>query len=274
MPLYGNELDRDTNPFEAGLGRVVKLDKAGDFVGRAALEQVAEAGPRQAARRPGRCAAAASPATATRCIVPGDDERCGRRHQRRAVADAGRADRDGLRAAGRRRGRYHGRGRHPRRAGRCRGRPATVLQARRVAASRPGEENAACRCPTIFATRHDHEWLRVEGDEAVVGITEYAADELGDVVFVELPAAGTALEPAQSFGVIESVKTASDLYSPAAGEVVAVNDAAGRQARAGQRRSVRRGLDDPPAPRRPGRGRGDSERLLDAAAYRALIEAG
>ena len=71
----------------------------------------------------------------------------------------------------------------------------------------------------------DHEWLRVEGDEAIVGITEYAADELGDVVFVELPAAGMSLEPAQSFGVIESVKTACDLYSPAAGEVIAVNAA-------------------------------------------------
>ena len=54
MPLYGNELDRDTNPFEAGLGRVVKLDKAGDFVGRAALEEVAANGPAQAARRPDR----------------------------------------------------------------------------------------------------------------------------------------------------------------------------------------------------------------------------
>ncbi len=70
----------------------------------------------------------------------------------------------------------------------------------------------------------DHEWLRLEGEEGVVGITAYAATELGDVVFVELPAVGTQVEKSQSFGVIESVKTASDLYSPLAGEVVAVNE--------------------------------------------------
>lgn len=70
----------------------------------------------------------------------------------------------------------------------------------------------------------DHEWLRVEGEEGTVGISAYAAGELGDVVFVELPAVGAKLEKRQSFGVIESVKTASDLYSPLAGEVVAVNE--------------------------------------------------
>ena len=68
MPLYGNELDRATNPFEAGLGRVVKLDKPGDFVGRAALEKVARDGVARNARRAGRARAAASPATATRSM--------------------------------------------------------------------------------------------------------------------------------------------------------------------------------------------------------------
>ncbi len=71
----------------------------------------------------------------------------------------------------------------------------------------------------------DHEWLRVDGDAATVGITAYAADELGDVVFVELPAVGRTLTRGETFGVIESVKTASDLYSPVSGEVVEVNDA-------------------------------------------------
>ena len=61
--------------------------------------------------------------------------------------------------------------------------------------------------PDDLRYTRDHEWLRVDGDEAVIGITAYAAEQLGDVVFVELPAAGRALESAEPFGVIESVKT-------------------------------------------------------------------
>ena len=69
----------------------------------------------------------------------------------------------------------------------------------------------------------DHEWIRVEGDEALVGITGYAADQLGDIVFVELPDVGRALEQHGTFGVVESVKAVSDLYAPVSGEVVEVN---------------------------------------------------
>jgi glycine cleavage system H protein len=70
----------------------------------------------------------------------------------------------------------------------------------------------------------DHEWLRVEGDEATIGITDYAAGELGDVVFVELPEVGASLDQAGTFGVVESVKAVSDLFAPVAGEVVARNE--------------------------------------------------
>jgi glycine cleavage system H protein len=70
---------------------------------------------------------------------------------------------------------------------------------------------------------NEHEWVRVEGDTAVVGITEYAQSELGDVVFVELPAIGTQIKQGETFGVVESVKAASDLYAPISGEVVEVN---------------------------------------------------
>ena len=70
----------------------------------------------------------------------------------------------------------------------------------------------------------DHEWVRAAGDEATVGITEFAAHELGDVVFVELPAVGTQVEQRATFGVVESVKAVSDLFAPVSGEVVAVNE--------------------------------------------------
>lgn len=70
----------------------------------------------------------------------------------------------------------------------------------------------------------EHEWLRDEGETATVGISAYAADQLGDVVFVELPAVGRTLKAREAFGVIESVKAVSDLYSPVSGEVTAVNE--------------------------------------------------
>lgn len=70
-----------------------------------------------------------------------------------------------------------------------------------------------------------HEWVTVEGGTATVGITEYAQAQLGDVVFIELPRVGQHLAPGDTFGVVESVKAASDLYSPVEGTVTAVNDA-------------------------------------------------
>jgi len=69
----------------------------------------------------------------------------------------------------------------------------------------------------------DHEWVRVEGDTATIGVTDFAANQLGDVVFVDLPAIGKAVEQFATFGVVESVKAVSDLYAPLSGEVVAVN---------------------------------------------------
>jgi glycine cleavage system H protein len=69
-----------------------------------------------------------------------------------------------------------------------------------------------------------HEWVRVEGDEAVIGITFFAQEQLGDLTFVELPRVGDILVPGKEMGSVESVKAASDVYSPVAGEVVAVND--------------------------------------------------
>lgn len=70
----------------------------------------------------------------------------------------------------------------------------------------------------------EHEWVRLEGDEATVGITDYAAEQLGDIVFVELPDPGTSLEQFATFGVVESVKAVSDLFAPLAGEVIERNE--------------------------------------------------
>ncbi len=116
----------------------------------------------------------------------------------------------------------------------------------------------------------DHEWIRVEGDEALVGITGYAADQLGDIVFVELPDVGRALEQHGTFGVVESVKAVSDLYAPVAGEVVAVNEAL-----AGKPELVN---DDPYGDGWMLRVRladvAQADALLDAAAYEQLTAEG
>ena len=68
-----------------------------------------------------------------------------------------------------------------------------------------------------------HEWVRIEGEEAVIGITEFAQDQLGDITFVDLPVAGTMLQSGQEMGSVESVKAASEIYSPVIGEVLEVN---------------------------------------------------
>jgi len=70
----------------------------------------------------------------------------------------------------------------------------------------------------------DHEWVRVEGDEAVVGITDFAQSELGDVVYLELPSVGDEVSKGDAFGTIEAVKTVSDMLAPVSGEVIAVNE--------------------------------------------------
>jgi glycine cleavage system H protein len=116
----------------------------------------------------------------------------------------------------------------------------------------------------------DHEWVRVDGDEATVGITEYASSQLGDIVFVELPDAGRSLAQFATFGVVESVKAVSDLFAPVSGEVVATNDALAGSPETvnsdpyGKGWMIRLRLAEP----------GEVDELLDAAAYDALVAAG
>lgn len=115
----------------------------------------------------------------------------------------------------------------------------------------------------------EHEWALQEGDQVLVGITDFAQQELGDVVYVELPRLGHRVAAMKEFGVIESVKSASDLYSPISGEVVSVNDALAEHPElvnsspydAGWMIRVR--LENPL----------ELEGLMDSAAYRTLIGA-
>ena len=256
MPLYGNELDRSTNPFEAGLGRVVKLGKPGDFVGRAALEKVARDGIER------------------RLVGLVLRDRGIARHGYPVLADdagdargsigvvtsgtmsptLGTGDRDGLRrrppmpnpvrcwpsrSAGRR---------SPPRSCRCRSTSARPdRQLERVAlpttpaTGRGHRGGADPMVPGDLRYTKEHEWVRVEGDEAVVGHHPVRGRPAGrHRVRRAAGPSGEALEQHATFGVVESVKAVSDLFAPVAGEVVGVERRAGRQARAREQRAVRR----------------------------------
>ncbi len=124
--------------------------------------------------------------------------------------------------------------------------------------------------PVDLRYTRDHEWVRVEGDVATIGITEYAAGQLGDIVFVELPEVGRTLERAAAFGVVESVKAVSDLFAPVSGRVVEANDALAGQPELvngdpyGGGWMLRITLSEP----------SQLDELLDATAYDALIAEG
>ncbi len=81
------------------------------------------------------------------------------------------------------------------------------------------------KTPNELRYTQNHEWIRQEGDEATIGITDYAQSELGEIVFVDLPSLGDQLDTKAVFGSIEAVKTVSDLFTPAGGEVIAINEA-------------------------------------------------
>lgn len=79
------------------------------------------------------------------------------------------------------------------------------------------------KIPTELKYTNDHEWLKIENDSGIIGITNYAQENLGDITFVELPSPGDSIAKSDAFGVIESVKAASDLYMPVSGEILEVN---------------------------------------------------
>ena len=84
---------------------------------------------------------------------------------------------------------------------------------------------AEYKTPTDLQYARSHEWIKIDGDTATVGISDYAQHALGDIVFVELPDVGATFAAGATFGVVESVKAASDIYLPAAGEVIEINEA-------------------------------------------------
>jgi glycine cleavage system H protein len=125
--------------------------------------------------------------------------------------------------------------------------------------------------PADLRFTKEHEWVRVDGDLATIGITAHAADQLGDIVFVDLPAIGRTFAQHATFGVVESVKAVSDLFAPVGGEVLETNDDALRGAPElvntdpyGDGWMLRVRLADP----------SQVSGLLDAAAYEALIAEG
>jgi glycine cleavage system H protein len=123
--------------------------------------------------------------------------------------------------------------------------------------------------PADLRYTKEHEWLRLQGGEAVIGITDFAQDALGDVVFVELPAVGTVLTQGQTFGVVESNKTVSDLFAPMGGKVLAVNQSLRDEPEAVNRDPYGAGWMVKIAPANAG----DAGGLLDAAAYQAFVAA-
>ena len=122
--------------------------------------------------------------------------------------------------------------------------------------------------PAELRYSSDHEWVRVDGDVVTIGITEYAQDALGDVVFVELPEAGLGVKAGDSFSEVESTKSVSDIYAPVTGAISAVNDALESQPELlnsdpyGEGWICRITLTDPT----------ELDALMDADAYRELTE--
>jgi glycine cleavage system H protein len=122
--------------------------------------------------------------------------------------------------------------------------------------------------PEDLRYTREHEWARMKGDKVVVGITDFAQDQLGDVVYVELPEVGDAVKRGESFGVVESTKAVSELFAPISGKVVEVNDPLSDAPETINEDAYEEGwmiVIQPSDPK-------ELESLMDAKAYRAFVE--
>lgn len=121
--------------------------------------------------------------------------------------------------------------------------------------------------PKDYKFTKTHEWVKIDGDVATIGVTEFAQSELGDITYLELPGAGTAVRQSEPFGVVESVKAASDVYAPISGEVIEENSAAidapetVNQSPFGDAWLIKVRIDDP----------SQLDSLMDADAYEKLV---
>ena len=229
LPLWGNDIDETTTPYEAGLGWVVSLDDGADFVGRDALAQIKAAGP---ARKLTCLKATDRGVIRDHYAVLHGGETVG------TVASGGFSPTLGVSIAmaylplalttyGTEldvdvRGRML---------------PVVVVrrpfvvtsngrrQSARQVSDLPRKETGArmAASPDDRKYSKEHEWLKIDGDAATIGITDYAQDQLGDVVYVDLPEPGATITQFEKMGEIESVKAVSDLYTPASGEVIEAN---------------------------------------------------
>ena len=219
--LYGHDIDETTSPIEAGL----TLD---DRQAAKSRKRVSRSGGRVApARRGGSTYPRRHPAGWARAGTRRHTSRRHRRGEHRASDErrlrpfGRRTDRDGLCRP------PPCRGRHTPRLARARHRPPGPSCAPAVCAASlsprlmPQGENLPMSAPRFTK---DHEWVRLDGDLAVVGITDYAQSQLGDVVYVELPEIGRRVEQGKEAAVVESVKAASEVYAPVSGEVAEINE--------------------------------------------------
>ena len=211
MRLYGNDMDETTTVVEADLNWIVGWKK--DVVPRVRRPEAPEGRRHAAQARRLRDARARDRAARLRRLRRRREG--GRRHERHADAVPEEGDRHGVSA-----GRPH--------------RPRAPNSRSTSAAAAPGRRSSRClstrraemrRIPSDLKYTKDHEWVKIDGGTAKVGITDYAQKQLGDVVYLELPDVGRTLKKGEVFGTIESVKAVSELYSPVDGEVTEVHSA-------------------------------------------------
>ncbi len=209
--LYGNDMDADRNPIEAGLGWCCKEDTG--FIGSEAIARAREAGPEERL----------VPFVVTERGIPrqGNPVMRRRRARRRGderdpVALDGNRHRHGLRSLRPRRARHRARDRRTRQAPRGpRGIQAPVPKGRLMA-----DETY----PDELRYHPEHDWVRIEGDTGTFGITWYAQDALGEIVFYDPPEVGAEIKKDDPYTEVESVKAVSDVYAPMSGEVTEVNE--------------------------------------------------